>query len=104
MIGEWFYVAPGETIAIFSAEHDKFVTMSYEEVKKHDVRLKPDGSSSAEGVVSKTDPNDATQTVEKASPILIFRPFQTVSLRTIFCCVYTITPLTLNDSFLPTLP
>ncbi len=104
MIGEWFYVSPGGRIAIFSAEHDNFFTMSYDDVKAHDVRLKPDGSSSAEGVISKTATNDATQTVEKASPILIFRPFQTVSLRTIFCCVYTITPLTLNDSFLPTLP
>ena len=37
-IGEWFYVAPGETIAIFSAEHDKFVKISYEKAAENDVR------------------------------------------------------------------
>ena len=37
-IGEWFYVAPGEEIAIFSAEHDKFVKISYAKALENDVR------------------------------------------------------------------
>jgi hypothetical protein len=119
MCGEYFYICHGEEIAIFSAEHDKFITITYDQAAKADVRFKrnDDGTKNgpAQMVSSGTTATawtafDAEKDANKLTahqthpPILIFRPFQTVSLRTIFCCVYTITPLTLNDSFLPTLP
>ena len=120
MCGEYFYICHGEEIAILSAEHDKFITISYDQAAKADVRFKrkPDGSKNGPAQMvstgtaaldwAKFDAEKGGQTKLAAHranpPILIFRPFQTVSLRTIFCCVYTITPLTLNDSFLPTLP
>lgn len=54
---------PGEEIAIFSAEHDKFMVLDYDKVKEYDMR-------GSKGEVK-----------GKQAPILIFRPFQTVR-----CC------------------
>lgn len=62
MIGEWFYIKKDETIAIFSAEHDKFMKITYKQAADADVR--------------------PTKLTDK--PILIFRPFQTVS---VFTCL-----------------
>jgi len=120
MCGEYFYICHDEEIAIFSAEHDKFITISYDQAAKADVRFKRRDDGSKDGPAQMVSTGTAATPwsdfdAEKGGraklaahqanpPILIFRPFQTVSLRTIFCCVYTITPLTLNDSFLPTLP
>ena len=92
-IGEWFYVNPGETIAIFSASHDKFVKISYEEAAKHDLRNTMEGlfkKWTALPSGSPTQKTAKTTAFKLLKPILIFRPFQTVSLRTTFCCVYTI--------------
>jgi len=63
MCGEWFYIMPGEEIAIFSAEHDKFMVLDYDKVKDYDMR-------ESAGVVNGSP-----------APILIFRPFQTAR-----CC------------------
>jgi hypothetical protein len=60
MIGEWFYIKKDEKIAIFSAEHDKFITITYAQAAAKDVRPK----SGAKALAGKP-------------PILIFRPFQT---------------------------
>jgi hypothetical protein len=67
MIGEWFYIKHDETIAIFSAEHDKFITIDYAQAAAADVRPKT-GAGAISGVSN--------------PPILIFRPFQTVSVFT----------------------
>lgn len=64
MCGEWFYIEEGEEIAIFSAEHDKFITISYDDAKNYDMRR--NGTSSAQGVIGGAK-----------KPLLIFRPFQT---------------------------
>ena len=154
-IGEWFYVAPGEEIAIFSAEHDKFVKISYEKALENDVREYEDLKKALDsagapantgdpstGLVKKlvdavvdlqTDEldNEKREEVKKAkeaileahkkksgvgdltvadktklinkklgygSPILIFRPFQTVR-----CCfpmlLYALFLLALTQSF-----
>ena len=97
MCGEYFYICHDEEIAIFSAEHDKFITISYEQAKKKDVRFQSDADGNATGTLAKLNRpsgDSATAfskfeahgktgpkaTAHKANPpILIFRPFQTVS-------------------------
>ena len=44
MCGEWFYICHDEEIAIFSAEHDKFMTITYEQAARADVRYKHDAT------------------------------------------------------------
>lgn len=78
MCGEWFYIDEGEEIAIFSAEHDKFITLSYDDVAKYDVRYKQKDDDSGE--VGET-PQDGVKALPNKPPILIFRPFQTVSVQ-----------------------
>jgi len=65
MIGEWFYIEEDEVIAIFSAEHDKFMKITYADAAAHNVR-----------------PQSGTKALSGNPPILIFRPFQTVSVFT----------------------
>ena len=86
MCGEWFYICHGEQIAIFSAEHDKFMTITYEQAAKADVRYKHDTSKGAyqhDGVAQCGYNKNATEwsSFQKGDtshpPILIFRPFQT---------------------------
>lgn len=102
MCGEYFYICYGEEIAIFSAEHDKFITISYEQAAKKDVRFKRNAddtiSSNPAELKDKAGNQTATEfkdfeaygtpsssnpkaTAHQAHPpILIFRPFQTVSV------------------------
>ena len=85
MIGEWFYMMPKDKIAIFSAEHDKFMVLDYDIVKKFDMRR--NGTDSAGGSFAGTKINANGERVsdsEKPHPLLIFRPFQTVS---VFTCL-----------------
>ena len=80
MVGEWFYVAPGETIAIFSASHDKFCKITYEDAAKADLNNKTTALWNAYDAERKKSTPDQTK-VDAAfanlKPILIFRPFQT---------------------------
>ena len=92
MCGEWFYICHGEEIAIFSAEHDKFMTITYEQAARADVRYKHDdnatGTYKQNGIAQVGYNRNATDwsKFEKGDkthpPILIFRPFQTVSVFT----------------------
>lgn len=89
MCGEWFYICHDEEIAIFSAEHDKFMTITYEQAARADVRYKHDEKKTGyqhDGVAEAGYNKNAKdwgsfshiKTAEKAHPpILIFRPFQT---------------------------
>ena len=80
MIGEWFYVAPGETIAIFSASHDKFCKITYEEAAKADLNATTAtlwGTYSSEKKKSTPDQRKVDAAFANLKPILIFRPFQT---------------------------
>ena len=88
MCGEFFYIMPGEEIAIFSAEHDKFMILKYDDVKEFDMRETKGDIAGSQNLV----PDGLG--VDRA-PILIFRPFQTVSALPIFFpYVHTCTSLT----------
>ena len=80
MIGEWFYIKPSETIAIFSAEHDKFMKITYVQAANANVRRDHNGG------------ND--------KPILIFRPFQTWTMAS---CILLKAGEELGNTFVSTL-
>ena len=104
MIGEWFYIKHDETIAIFSAEHDKFMTISYADAAEADMRFEhnDDGTKKTTSYADIGNGNTAlawrsfSHAANKAHPpILIFRPFQTVSaLPIFFLYVHMFTSLT----------
>jgi hypothetical protein len=87
MCGEWFYICHGEEIAIFSAEHDKFMTITYEQAARADVRYKHDatkGGTYKQDGVAQAGYNKLAKAWgsfnkgdKSHPPILIFRPFQT---------------------------
>ena len=87
MIGEWFYIKPRETIAIFSAEHDKFMKITYAEAANADIRQ---GTTDAPAVSD----DDA------GAPILIFRPFQTWTMAS---CILLKAGEELGNTFVSTL-
>ena len=99
MCGEYFYICHGEDIAIFSAEHDKFITITYAQAAAADVRFKRDADGTKSTDLAELKDKAGNQTATEFAkfeahgtsgakaqahqanpPILIFRPFQTVSV------------------------
>jgi hypothetical protein len=89
MCGEWWYILPGEQIAIFSAEHDRFIKITYEEAAKADIlgRLAKAKEVAKQAAVQRGGDAAAQQAAVDAvtaatittdgKPIIIWRPFQT---------------------------
>ena len=97
MCGEWWVIHPDQEIAIFSAEHDRFIKITYAEAAAADIlkdmqgekktlaeRLENAKTKAAAGLEGQeaTNARDAV----KALPIIIFRPFQTWTMASCILC------------------
>lgn len=113
MCGEWWYINKDEEIAIFSAEHDRFIKITYTQAKAADIlkdirrlaKAKKDAGDQA--VTDLVNGNAAASDAEKADarkiaeqgvvapgddvvapddPIIIWRPFQTWTMASCILC------------------
>lgn len=92
MCGEWFYIEPGQEIAIFSAEHDRFIKITYEEAadadilkEKADARLATAKDAAAVGAADDVAAAAARDTIT-GDPIIIWRPFQCWNMSSAILC------------------